>query len=167
MTRWYAVHTHPRAEAQAQDHLHRQGFATYLPCHARTVRHARRAKVTRAPLFPRYLFVGLDPEQGRWRAIASTVGVSHLLCAGGRPLEVPAAVLDALRTREDAGGLVVLDDPAPFRPGDRVEVATGPFDGQLGLVKGLTDDQRVVVLLGLLGRAVSVELPLDRVRPAA
>ena len=55
--RWYLVHTRPNSERKAELNLQAQGFATFLPQIEKTIRHARRLKTVRRPLFPRYLFV--------------------------------------------------------------------------------------------------------------
>ena len=79
-SRWYVVQSHPHAELRAVAHLQRQGFETYLPRYRKRRRHARRIETVEAPLFPRYLFVSIDLATQRWRAIHSTIGVSHLVC---------------------------------------------------------------------------------------
>ena len=85
---WYVVHTHARGEQIACENLERQGFTTIMPRYRKRRRHARKTDWVKAPLFPRYLFVAIDMAKARWRAIASTVGVSHLICEGDRPLAV-------------------------------------------------------------------------------
>lgn len=92
--RWYVARTHPHVEAKAQAHLHRQGFATYLPQYLKKRRHARRFDTVQAPLFPCYLFVAIDIQRQRWRSISSTVGVSHLVGNGDHPTEVASTVIN-------------------------------------------------------------------------
>src|SRR5512134_2387887 len=58
--RWYVVQTQPNREAMALVNLHRQGFRAFMPQVVKTVRHARRTRTLRAPLFPRYFFTLLD-----------------------------------------------------------------------------------------------------------
>lgn len=153
--RWYVVQTQPHAEAKAVAHLNRQGFAAYLPRYLKRRRHARRTETIAAPLFPRYLFVTVDLAAQRWRAIQSTVGVSRLVCSGDRPAPVPDGIVDALKRREDERGYVTLDQQ-PLAPGDRIRVLDGVFSDCLGLYVGMTDGERVAVLLDLLGRQVRV-----------
>ncbi len=62
---WYEVQTLPCREARAQLQLEGQGFSTFLPRYAKTVRHARKLSTVSAPLFPRYLFVALDLGRDR------------------------------------------------------------------------------------------------------
>ncbi len=90
MNRWYVVHTHPRGERLAMVNLQRQGMDAYLPQYLKRRRHARRTQWIPAPLFPGYLFVAMDVETVRWRAIHSTVGVRYLVCHGDWPARVPA-----------------------------------------------------------------------------
>ncbi|HEX9460984.1 MAG TPA: transcriptional activator RfaH [Alphaproteobacteria bacterium] len=153
--RWYVVQTQPHAETKAATHLCRQGFGAYVPRYLKRRRHARRSETIAAPLFPRYLFVTIDVEVQRWRAIQSTVGVSRLVCSGDNPAAVPDGIVEALKRREDDRGFVTLED-RPLAPGDKIRVLDGVFADCLGLFVGMTDQERVAVLLDLLGRQVRV-----------
>jgi transcriptional antiterminator RfaH len=71
---------------------------------------------------------------------------------------VPEGIVEGLRTREDAAGLVQLDNPTGFVAGDAVRVRRGAFEECLGLIETVKDDQRVTILLDLLGRKVRVTI---------
>lgn len=60
---WYAVYTQAGKERFALQNLANQGFEAYLPSYRKRRRHARRVDTVLAPLFPRYLFVRMDPHQ--------------------------------------------------------------------------------------------------------
>ena len=160
---WYAVQTHPHAEAKAAAHLKRQGYLIYLPRYLKRRRHARRVEIVPAPLFPRYLFVAIDMLTQRWRAVQSTVGVSRLVCSGEEPAILPAAVISELQGRHNEAGFVQLDLRPTFAPGDRIRVAEGAFASCLGLFEGMADRERVAILLDLLGRKVRVVLDGDAI----
>lgn len=165
MERWYVVSTQPAAEAKAVSHLERQGYRSYLPRWRKRRSHARRVEWIAAPLFPRYLFVRFDVTQTRWRAINSTVGVSHLICNAGLPRPVPEGIVEAIAARESENGLIEI---APgFRKGEPVIVGEGPFLDQIGLFERVDDAERVVILLSLLGRDVKIKVPAYAVRSAA
>ena len=165
MNRWYVVNTQPQKEDRACVHLLRQGFSVYLPRWRKRRSHARRVEWVPAPLFPRYLFVGFDIEITRWRAIQSTIGVSHLVCNGGLPLPMPEGIVEDIRARAAENGLIEIK-PA-FRKGQAVIVGEGPFLDQTGLFECMNDDERVTILLDLLGRAVRVKVPAHSIRAAA
>jgi transcriptional antiterminator RfaH len=154
--RWYVVQTHINAEAKAAAHLALQGFGLYLPRYLKRRSHARKVDTVARPLFPRYLFVAMDVAAQRWRSIQSTIGVSHLVCRGVTPVSVDDSVVDALKAREDESGFVRLERRSPFSPGDRVRVVDGAFVDSIALVEGVTDRERVSILLEFLGRKVRV-----------
>jgi len=164
--RWYVVQSHPNAEHKAVLNLERQGFATYLPRYLKRRRHARRVEVVPVPLFPRYLFVGIDLEVQRWRSIFSTLGVSRLVCNGEQPTPIAELVIANLKSREDEGGFVRLNTPILFRAGDKIRILDGAFADCLGLYDGMKDSERVAVLLDLLGRKVRVTVDVEAVTAA-
>jgi transcriptional antiterminator RfaH len=163
---WYAVHAHPREEAKALGHLVRQGYRAYLPRYTKKIRHARRTETVARPLFPRYLFVNLDLATEGWRSIRSTMGVVDIVCFGGQPAPLPSGVIEGIKTQEDANGFVQFADQCAFKRGDPVMVLSGPFSQQLGLCDSITDNQRIAILLDLLGRKVRVVLDVEAVEAA-
>lgn len=158
---WYVVQTQPRSETKACFNLRRQGYTTYLPQYLKPRRHARRTDRVPAPLFPRYLFVRIDPACPRWMPIRSTIGVTDIVRRGNQPAPLADAIVQEIHRRENESGFVVLKPACAFRPGDRVHVIGGAFADRTGLFECATDDERVVLLLDLLGRAVRVELALE------
>ena len=167
MTYWCAVQTHVRSEDKAAFHLKRQGFEVFLPKHLKRRKHARRIDWVPAPMFPRYLFVALDLAQSRWWSIRSTFGVSNLVSFGSQPALVPSEIIDGIRARQDEKGLVKTHVGPGFKPGDRVRIIKGPLGDLEGLFEGLNDEERVTVLLNLLGREVKVRVPLETVYACA
>lgn len=162
---WFIVRTHARNEIRAALNLERQGFPTYLPRYMKRRRHARRVENVPAPLFPCYLFVAIDIASQPWRSIQSTFGVAQLVCNGDTPAAVPGAAVDELRQREDAKGFVQLARRG-FARGQSIRVVEGLFSACLGLFEGMTDNERVTILLDLLGRKVRVDMDLDAVAAA-
>ena len=163
--RWYVVQSQPNAENKAVAHLVRQGFTTYVPRYLKRRRHARRVDIVPAPLFPRYFFVAIDMTVQRWRSIYSTIGVAQLICNGDVPAAVSDEVVTTLKAREDAAGFIRLK-PRPFRPGDKIRILEGVFAECLGLYEGMTDRDRVTILLDLLGRKVRVLVDAEAVAAA-
>lgn len=166
MRHWHVVQTQPNAEARALANLRRQGYEAYLPRFRKWRRHARKAQVVAAPLFPRYLFVRLDAARERWRAVLSTFGVSTLICRGGMPAPVPEGIVEAIMAREDSQEFVDLTRQAAFKPGDAVRVVAGPFADCIAQFQGLSASERVVLLLDILGRKLRIEVGRDSVTAA-
>ncbi len=163
MTNWYVVNTHARSENAALEHLRRQGFTAYLPCYRKRRRHARKTDIVAAPLFPGYLFVCMDIARTRWRAIRSTIGIKSLICQGDHPIPLPEGVIDDIQAREDTSGIVSVCPTVDFEPGQSVKIMDGPLREQVGWFEAVTDDERVVILLELLGRKMRMTLPGDAI----
>jgi len=167
MNRWYVAQTHRRDEEKAAWHLRRQEFSVYLPRYLTRRRHARRVDWVKAPLFPRYLFIEMDSEHTQWRCINSTFGVSRLVCNGDRPAPVPEGIVEDIVARSDNKGLVRLDRMRTFSQGQKVQIMFGALTDRVGMFERLTDEDRVVLLLDMLGRQVRIKLPLETIAPYA
>jgi transcription elongation factor/antiterminator RfaH len=163
--RWFLTHTQPRSELKAQFHLGAQGFRTYVPQYLRTVRHARQLRTVRNPLFPRYLFVILDLERDRWLSIRSTIGVSSLFVCDGRPVPVPAGIVESLIDRTDEFEVTRLD--VELAEGQAVRILTGPFVDLVGTLDRLDANGRVRVLLEIMGSTVPVGMQRSALAAAA
>lgn len=167
MIRWFVVHTQPRMEVVAVEHLCRQGFETYLPQFRKRRSHAGRIDEVSAPLFPRYIFVSFDPDAAVWRMIRSTRGAIDVVRHGKDPSPVPQAVVDDIRSREDDSGHVVLARQFAPRTGDRVTIQRGAFAQRTAIFSAMKDSERVIALLSLLGREISVLVPVSHIAPAS
>jgi transcriptional antiterminator RfaH len=154
VTRWYAVYSRPHAEKRAAAHLARQGFRAFLPLYVKTVRHARQFRTARAPFFSRYLFVELALGRDRWRSVTGTFGVSHMIMEGEAPKPVPLGVVESILANADEHG--ILKTEATLEPGQPVRIGNGPFAGMLATLVALDDDQRVALLLDILGTKTKV-----------
>ncbi len=164
---WYAVCCKPRQEAVAEENLLRQGFRVYLP--RIRIRQRRRGQWLDAieVLFPRYIFIRIDPLRHSTATIRSTRGAVGLVRFGGQPAVVPDAVMDALREREDAASGLHEDKRPLFSAGEAIKLVDGPLAGMEGVFTQKDGDQRVIVLLELLGKANKVAVSRDWIARAA
>lgn len=154
--RWYVVQTQPNREALALVNLHRQGFRTFMPQIVKTVRHARRTRTLQAPLFPRYFFTPLDPDDAPWRRINGSLGVVSLIMSGERPLPVPEGIVESLAVLTDDSG--VADFGRKLEIGSNVRILAGPFADQLGQITHLDGHGRARVLIEIMGAARSIAI---------
>jgi len=166
MKNWYVVYTHANSEVKARENLLRQGFTTLLPTYKRWRSHARKRELVERPLFPRYLFVALDMFDQRWRPILSTVGVCDLVRRGNAPTPMPSGLTEEIGERAALGIFDRLSPVDGLRQGDVVRVMEGPFRDLIGRFAGVADNDRVFVLLDLLGRQVKTTLSPAAVAPA-
>lgn len=163
--RWYLVYAKPQKEELARVNLERQGYPTYLPM-MRTPRKRMGRRVIRVePMFPRYLFIHLDTESDNWAPIRSTLGVANLVRFGMYPSPVPDDLVAALRNREDTSG--VQDIPLhTFETGQKVRIEEGPFMGYEGIFLARTSQERVMVLLDIVGKSARAKVNIEHLGPA-
>lgn len=156
---WFAVMTKPRAEAEAHLCLTRQGFETLFPRIRRTVRAASGMVIRTESLFPRYVFIHSDPSLQSLAPVRSTRGVTTIVRFGGEPACVPDTVIDQIRSRIDVhDGFVRLAVPE-LAPGTKVRINEGPFSGLDAIFASAYGEDRVRLLLTMLGSEREVVLP--------
>jgi transcriptional antiterminator RfaH len=157
---WCVVHTRPLKENVAKAHLLQQGYQVYFPKLKKTCRHARRIEEKLVPLFPRYIFVGLQLAISKWRSINGTRGVSSLLmCDDLHPAEVPFHIIEQLQSQEEEKEVVAASSLMTFVKGDKVRILEGAFQDQLAVYHSMSDSHRIQLLLNFMGREMKVILP--------
>ena len=167
MRQWFAVHTKPRQEEVAEENLIRQGFDTYCPrIQVEKRKRGKRVKVIEA-MFPRYLFVQFAPGHDNISSIRFTKGVTQLVRFGGEPARVPDAVIQLLKSSAtDPSGIYIELLPEP-KPGDSVRIVDGSLAGLSGVFYKKNSEERVIILLDVLGNQNKVTLLRDQIELAA
>ena len=160
---WAVVNTQAHREHIAVENLERQEFIPYCPLVKRRRSHARRVTDTLRPLFPGYVFVKINPGEGRWRLMLSTFGVRSVVRCGAEVSLLDDNFIQAIRARELDG--VVARPESPYRVGQEVRMSGGSFDGLVGTIIALHERERLTVLMQMLGGAVKVHLSEDRLSP--
>lgn len=152
---WVVAQAKPQRERWAVENILRQGFEPYRPL--TRVKEVKRGKVVEKlqSLFPGYLFVRTT---GQWRSLTGTFGISGVIMAGQFPAIMPDSAIEQLRAREAADGTIILpkSDKPRFYEGEHVRIGDGPFSGYNGIFEGDAADERVSVLLQVLGRTTRV-----------
>ena len=159
---WFCIKSKPRQEGVAVRNLRALGeVEVVFPKLRRTRRGHEKNKIVIEPLFPGYVFLRFDPQEYHG-SVRSTRGVLHLVSRNERPVEVDASVIEELRALGPDATLSMLDEE--LKIGGKVRVIRGIFSGSEGEVVRLhSPQQRIAVLLSLLGSEQSVEMPLDDV----
>ncbi len=157
---WYVLYTKPQKEFFVYSLLaDRMKLPVYLP----EVLQKYRGKMQLRPLFPRYLFVQLDPKKMAFPVINRTPGAIKLVSFDGHPLPLREGVIEAIRAEvdrlNDLGGLL----PQNFQEGDLVRLRSGPLAGMEAVfIKPLPARDRAIVLLRFLGQENQVEVDLSQ-----
>jgi transcriptional antiterminator RfaH len=150
---WWICQTEVQREHLVRLLLMRHGFTTYAP----RIKHRGRI----AFLFPTYVFVGAAAQ---WSPIRWTRGVTQVLMSGNQPARLPHKIIAELHSRERDGFVKLPTQQRGLRKGQNVRIVRGSFCDQIGLYDGMSSHDRARVLLELLGRKVTVDLPENDVK---
>ena len=153
---WIALYTKANQEKTALANVIRQGYDAYCPMIERMRRHARRADKVRRPLFPSYVFVRLEEGRRQWRPLLSTLGVRTVVRFREKLGFLPEGFVEQLRSFEKADQLQQLAAPQ-FKPGTKVQITEGPFENMLATVLSLSEQDRVWLLIDIMGREARIE----------
>ncbi|MBX9804131.1 MAG: transcriptional activator RfaH [Alphaproteobacteria bacterium] len=167
MITWFVAHTHALKECVAKQHLLDQGYEVYLPRFKKIRRHARKVEEVLSPLFPRYIFLGIDLENASWRSVNGTRGVSYLLMTQDSvPARIPSRIIEELRSQEIDDGILPVASLSTFVRGERVRIMEGAFKDHVATYEVLDDKSRVHLLLTFMGREMQMTLPTYAVEAA-
>jgi transcriptional antiterminator RfaH len=162
---WAVVNTHAHREGIALQNLKRQNFIAYCPMIRRPRSCGRRITTVLRPLFPSYLFVSTGSNSGRWKPVLSTYGVRSVVRNGQKIAVIDDEFIAHLRAREVDG--VIVRPSEPYRIGQSVAIAEGPFGGLTATIIDMNENDRIVVLLDLMNRSTSVTLSIHQVTGAS
>ena len=161
---WFVLQFKPNSHYQATKNLNQQGFETFLPLYETTLRKASRFISTAQPLFPGYMFVTFDRAESEWHKIKNTYGVSRLVTFNSILKSIPTKFINDLMSRYDlSGNLIPIKE---LKKGDQVKVSKGPFANFIATVETYETDQRIWVLMDLMGRKTLIQAPLDTLQPS-
>jgi transcriptional antiterminator RfaH len=159
MKYWYVMYTKPRQETVALENLQRQNYSVFFPQARVQKREAGQGAVQVVePLFPRYMFIHLEVGVSDFSKLRSTKGCVDLVKFGGKPAVVPLELIELIQQQVDADSVLDLLKLNQLQVGGEVRVAEGPFEGMMGKIAASKSDERVIVLLNVLGAERSVEL---------
>jgi len=153
--KWYLLQFKSNSHNKAIKNLNQQGFETFLPLHTATERrNSQFIDITR-PLFPGYMFVAFDSKNIQWTKINNTFGVVRLITFNSALQPIPITYINQLKNRCDISGRLI--DKKTLNKGDQVKVLKGPFTKFIATVETYETDNRIFILMDLMGRKTKIQ----------
>ncbi len=160
---WFVVQTKPRQEDIALENLERQGFVSYLPKILLKKKLRNRWQKVIEPLFRNYLFIHTDPDHQSISVVRSTTGVTKLVRFGLELVPIPSDIIDLIKLREKQVSADFSETTCNFCKGDKLEITEGPLTGLSAIFEIQNAQERIFVLMEILGKQSRVSLSLSQV----
>ena len=154
MRNWYLIKTKTRQENIAIQNLKNQEYSTYCA----TVKIDNKHVV----LFPGYIFIHLDNKKENWSPIRSTKGVVNFVRFGLNFAQVPDNVIEFLKANQLINQ-EKLENLNQFKSGDKVQITDGVLKNCVAIFKSFKSDDRVILLMNLLGQQQSITIKQESV----
>ena len=161
---WFILQFKSNSHHIAVKNLNRQGFETFLPLHNTTSRRTSRFINTSKPLFPGYMFIKFDRAESVWHKINSTYGVSRLVTFNSILKSIPTIFVENLMIRCDLSGELL--PIKKLKKGVQVKVTKGPFTNFIANIETYETDQRIWILMDLMGRKTLIQATANSLQPS-
>ena len=157
---WYALRVRSKCEKVVAGGLGQRDIVYYLPLFNKKRQWSDRVKTIHVPLFSGYVFAEFNRMQ---MALLVTIpGFMYIVGRGDVPESLASSEIEAVRRVVDDG---IGVEPWPFcEAGVRVEVIRGPMAGLQGVYLRSKSEDRLIISLPLLQRAISTEIESYNVR---
>jgi len=156
---WFILQLKRNAHHQAVKNLTQQGFETFLPLTDTTSRKSSRFINTTQPLFPGYMFIAFNKTDTEWHKINNTYGVSRLVTFNSILKSIPTTIIDNLIVQYDLSGKLL--PVKKLKKGDHVKISKGPFANFIATVETYETDQRIWILIDLMGRKTKTQASVE------
>ena len=111
------------------------------------------------PLFPGYMFIRFDRAESEWHKINNTYGVTRLITFNNILKSIPTTFVDSLMMRYDLSGKLL--PMQKLKKGDQVKILKGPFANFIATVETYETDQRILILIDLMGRKTKTQASVE------
>ena len=165
MEQWYTLHTKPNAEQWVATALRERGLQIYLPQIAGFKSPQQSVK---KPFFPCYLFAKIDLNIIGAPQLQWTPGLRRVVAFDNRPIPLADEVIELIQVKLGEIEASANGPAHNFKPGEAVQIITGPFKDMLAIFEGpATPSQRVQVLLTILGHASRMQVDVTEIKEAS
>jgi transcriptional antiterminator RfaH len=158
-SRWWVLHTRPRAEKMLSRKLLKQEVSFFLPLYQRQWRSRGRLLSSYLPLFSGYVFIKSDSS------CAFHTFETNLVAQVLPVVDQEQLHSDLVRVHR----LIIAGSPltseARLQPGSPIEIVRGPFSGLKGTVIRRGKQLKFVVEVQFLQQGASVELESWMIEP--
>ena len=154
---WIVARNKANQVKAALINLERQNFEFFHPTFKTISRIRNKSKEIIKPVFPGYIFIAINLEEKNWHKINNTRGISNVIVFGNKIPLIHDELIKELKYRFSPNNSPRTVDQ--IKIGTNAKITNGPFAELIGKIKEIDTDQRVWMLLDILGtqRRISID----------
>ncbi len=158
---WYILSIKPKQEQSVIKNLNIMGVESYLPLYRKKKKVKKEKTDVIVPLFPGYLFCRFDFDD-HYQKIRYTRGVKKVLGNKQSLWIIDKDKVEDIKKREEDGLVIMKKVEENFKPGMKIIVDEGDFDGWEGIFhEDLPDEKRAVILLTNVNFTTKLTIPKE------
>jgi transcription antitermination factor NusG len=168
---WFALRASPSREFKAEREIERARLRVEVP---REYKQRKRYSGSRRPskdtpivrpVYGNWMFVrfphGFDHEFVKWLMERGLI-IGYAVDADGKPKAISLSEMIQIRRNGMKPDDFVMSDDLPFKVGQTVKIADGPFHGFPLTIAAITEERRARGDVELFGRPTPIELEFDQ-----
>ncbi len=173
---WYVVHTISGYENKVAEGIEnmmaKDDFAGYffrviIPMVEESEIKDNEEVITMRKAFPGYVLVEMVCNEKSWYWVRNMRGVTGFVSPDPqKPIPLPLEEVRALNidVEDDEDEFIIATNDCGFKPGERVNIISGPIAGQEAEIKSIDKERQIVkVKVSMFGRDVDAELEYNQV----
>ena len=153
---WIVARNKPNQDKIALINLERQNFEFFQPTFKTMSRIKNKFREIIKPIFPGYIFIAINLEEKNWHKINNTRGISNIIVFGNEIPLICCELIEELKYRFSLNNTQKAADPLEI--GINAEITNGPFAQLIGKIDEIDADQRIWILLDILGTQTRVSI---------
>lgn len=159
MGKWFLVYCKSKQDTRAEENLARQGFNVFRPTiNIVKSKIGRQSYVQCESLFPRYVFIHVNPEITSLAPVKSTFGVAGFVKFGNEYATASESLIDEIKQNINKQ-ISLRNDRETFKQGDDVYVDGCGFDHVKAIYHNPCGEQRAMILMDILGSESKILVP--------
>ena len=161
MEKWYLIYCKPGQDSRAELNLARQGFKVFRPTIKVVKERIGRSDTVRCEsLFPRYVFIQVDPHTKSIAPAMSTYGVANFVKFGNRFAVAPDQLISEIVANVDTQ-IYLQEQRDRIKHGDEIYLNGHGFDQVRAIYCNPVGSQRAMILLNILGKEAKISVPTE------
>lgn len=159
--KWYVVHTYSGYENKVKTniekivenrHLEDYILEVMVPTEDIVEEKNGKEKTVTRKIFPGYVIIKMVMTDDTWYVIRNTTGVTGFVGTTTKPIPLSDAEVASM-------GLISEEAKSEFNIGDTIKISGGAFEGQVGKIVAIDNEQKTVkVSLNVFGQVTDVEV---------